>query len=440
MSPYATIAELHAAYRAGAATPVEVVAAHLDRIERLNPALAAFTEVDRAGALAAAAEARLDAPRPLEGVPVAVKSNIAVRGLEWNAGMAARRGVIAEQDADAVRGLRDAGAIVLGTLNMQEAALGATTDNPWFGRGFNPHGHDRTPGGSSGGSGSAVAAGLCVASLGTDTLGSIRIPAAYTGVYGLKPTNGAVSNEGLVPLSGWLDCIGPLARSLDDLRLVFSALQPFASSEVEKRISTSLDTNGVRLLTLADLAGVECEPAVLAGYHQALEALSDLPDGKLSLADQPRFLRVAGFVDATREFLRHLGPDWRRLELGEELRGHLEFADARDEARLARDRATLERARAELRSAITPGTVLLMPTAPQAAFLQGGDVPVSQADFCALANVAGLPALSLPAGFDPDGMPVAVQLVGAPASEPLLFTVARRLDAALRAYAPPPID
>jgi aspartyl-tRNA(Asn)/glutamyl-tRNA(Gln) amidotransferase subunit A len=431
VSPYATIAELHAAYRAGAATPVEVVAAHLERIERLNPDLAAFTEVDRADALAAAAEARLDAPRPLEGVPVAVKSNIAVRGLEWNAGMAARRGVIAEQDAEAVRRLRDAGAIVLGTLNMQEAALGATTDNPWFGRGFNPHGHGRTPGGSSGGSGSAVAAGLCVASLGTDTLGSIRIPAAYNGVYGLKPTNAAVSNAGLAPLSGWLDSIGPLARSLDDLERVFSALQPTASGEVEHR---------VQLLTLANLAGVECEPAVLTGYQRALDALSELPRRELSLADQPRFLRVAGFVDAAREFLRHLGPDWRKLELGEGLRGHLEFADARDETRLARDRATLERARAELRSAITPGTVLLMPTAPQAAFRQGGDVPVSQADFCALANVAGLPALSLPAGFDPDGMPVAVQLVGAPASEPLLFTVARRLDAAHCAYAPPPID
>lgn len=431
MKPYATIAKIHAAYRAGAVTPVAVVEAHLDRIERLNPGLVAFTDVDRDGALAAAAGVRLDTPRPLEGVPVAVKSNIAVRGLAWNAGMAARRGIIAAQDAEAVRRLREAGAIVLGTLNMQEAALGATTDNPWFGRGFNPHGHGRTPGGSSGGSGSAVAAGLCVASLGTDTLGSIRIPAAYNGVFGLKPTNGAVSNRGLAPLSAWLDCIGPLARSLDDLERLFSILQPAPSGEVERP---------VRLLTLADLAGVECEPAVLAGYQQALAALSDLPRRELSLTDQPRFLRVAGFADAAREFLRHLGAGWRKLELGDELRGHLEFADARDETRLARDRVTLERARAELRTALAPGTVLLMPTAPQVAFPQGGDVPVSQADFCALANVAGLPALSLPAGFDADGMPVAVQLVGAPASEPLLFAVARRLDAALCAYAPPPID
>jgi aspartyl-tRNA(Asn)/glutamyl-tRNA(Gln) amidotransferase subunit A len=434
VSPFATIGELHDAYRTGAATPAAIVEAHLARIERLKSELAAFTEVDRAGALAAAAKARRDAPRPLEGVPVAVKSNIAVQGLEWNAGMAARRGMIADADAEAVRRLRDAGAILLGTLNMQEAALGATTDNPWFGRGFNPHGQGRTPGGSSGGSGSAVAAGLCVASLGTDTLGSIRIPAAYNGVYGLKPTNGAVSNQGLAPLSAWLDCIGPLARSLDDLELVFSVLHPFASSKVEKPAPAT------RLLTLADLAGVECEPAVLAGYQRALAVLDDLPRGEFRLSEPPRFLRVAGFVDSAREFIRHLGPDWRGLELGVELRGHLEFAEARDDARLARDRSTLERARAELRVAIGPGAVLLMPTAPQAAFAQGGEIPVSQADFCALANVAGLPALSLPAGLDPDGMPVAVQLVGAPGSEPLLLTVARRVDAALRAYAPPPID
>lgn len=433
MSPYATIAELQAAYRTGETTPAAVVEAHLDRIERLNPGLAAFTEVDRGGARAAAAAVRLDAP--LGGVPVAVKSNIAVKGLDWNAGMAARRGLVADRDAESVRHLREAGAIILGTLNMQEAALGATTDNPWFGRGFNPHGNGRTPGGSSGGSGAAVAAGLCAASLGTDTLGSIRIPAAYNGVFGLKPTNGAVSNEGLAPLSAWLDCIGPLARSLDDLERVFSALTPLG-----KRISTALDRSGIGILTLADLAGVECEPAVLAGYERALDALGDLPRQELRLTDQPRFLRVAGFVDAAREFIRHLGPDWRNLTLGDELRRHLAFADARDETRLARDRATLERARAELRDAITPGTILLMPTAPQAAFRQGSEVPVNQADFCALANIAGLPALSLPTGTDADGMPVAVQLVGAPNSEALLFAVARRLDAALRAYAPPPIE
>lgn len=430
MNPYATIDELHAAYRSGETTPRAVVEGVLARIDRLNPGLRAYTEIDRIGALAAADAAQIRAPRPLEGVPVAVKSNVAVKSLAWNAGMAARRGIVADRDAESVRRLRDAGAIVIGTLNMQEAALGATTDNPWFGRGINPHGTGRTPGGSSGGSGAAVAAGLCTVALGTDTLGSIRIPAAYNGVYGLKPTNGSVSNDGLATLSTWLDCIGPLARSLDDLERVRQALAPFAGNVMAPPT----------LLTLDELAGIDCEPAVLDAYARALDMLADLPRKGLALSDQPRFIRVAGFVDCVREFISLLGPDWRDLELGAELRDHLEFGAARDEARLARDRATLERAKAEMLVALTPGTVLLMPTAPQAAFPQGGDVPANQADFSSLANIAGLPALSLPAGRDADGLPVAVQLVGAPGSEALLFAIARRLDAALCGYAPPPID
>ena len=429
MSPYATIAELHAAYRSGETTPRAVVEALLARIDRLNPGLRAYTEVDRDRALTAADAARLDTPRPLEGVPVAVKSNIAVEGLEWNAGMAARRGIVADHDAESARRLREAGAILIGTLNMQEAALGATTDNPWFGRGINPHGMGRTPGGSSGGSGAAVAAGLCTVSLGTDTLGSIRIPAAYNGVYGLKPTNGAVSNDGLATLGAWLDCIGPLARSLDDLERVQQVLAPF---DGEAEVAA--------LRTLDGLAGIACEPAVLDAYERALSALADLPRRSFVLSDEPRFIRVAGFVDCVREFIGRLGPGWRDLELGAELRGHLEFGAGRDDTRLERDRATLARAKAEMLAALTPGAVLLMPTAPQAAFAQGGDAPANQADFCSLANIAGLPALSLPAGRDADSMPVALQLVGAPGSEALLFAAARRLDDRLRAYAPPPIE
>jgi aspartyl-tRNA(Asn)/glutamyl-tRNA(Gln) amidotransferase subunit A len=133
---------------------------------------------------------------PLGDLTLGIKSNIAVAGLPWTGGMGLRRDIVAARDAEVVRRLRDAGAAILGTLNMHEAALGATTDNAFNGRTHNPHRHGHTPGGSSGGSGAAVAAGLCDAALGTDTLGSIRIPAAYNGVYGLKPTHGAVLDEG----------------------------------------------------------------------------------------------------------------------------------------------------------------------------------------------------------------------------------------------------
>ena len=185
------------------------VAAALDRIARLNPRIGAFTAIDGDGAMAGAAESAgriaQGTARPLEGMTIGVKANIDVAGLATTAGVAARRDEIATSDAAVVRRLREAGAIILGHVNMHEAALGATTDNEAYGDTQNPHRAGFTPGGSSGGSSAAVAAGLCDAALGTDTLGSVRIPAAYCGVYGLKPTNGLVDGDGLVSLAARLD-------------------------------------------------------------------------------------------------------------------------------------------------------------------------------------------------------------------------------------------
>lgn len=417
------IADLHAAYRAGAVTPSAVLAAQRARIAAIDPDLGAFVELDSA-VDAAESDARVAAGalRPLEGVPVAVKSNIAVAGLSWNAGMELRRAIVAKRDAEAVGRLRLAGAIVLGTLNMHEAALGATTDNVWFGRTGNPHAAGTTPGGSSGGSGAAVAAGLCVASLGTDTLGSVRIPAAYTGVYGLKPTSGAISADGLVPLSRQLDAIGPLARSLDDLATLWTALagtQAFAAP--------------TRLLTLDALGGVACEPAVRRGYERALALLSELTPQSLTLAPLNE-IRMAGFVTVARALSRDLGT--QRSSAAERLSSGLHWLlDYADGALL--DPTTLPAAAAAIRSAIGDDGILLLPTAPQAAFQHGTRAPANQADFTALASIAGLPALSLPAGRDERGLPVAVQIVGPAGSEAALFALARTLDAGLAGYVPP---
>lgn len=435
MNPYAGIGALHAAWRRGEGAPSAFLADTLRRIDALDPKLRAFIAVDRDGAAAAAAESdrRFSAgeARPLEGVPVAVKSNIAVRGLPWDAGMELRRHLIADADAEAVARLRAAGAVVLGTLNMQEAALGATTDNIWFGRAYNPHGAGRTPGGSSGGSGAAVAAGLAVAALGTDTLGSVRIPAAYTGVYGLKPTNGAIPDIGLAPLSRALDSIGPMARSLDDLAAVTAALMPLPAAPPITRI-----------VLLDDLGGVECEPAVLAAWRAGLDAVSGMPQATRRLEDPARAIRSAGFIAAAREMIDHLGPD--RQARADAISPYLHFllnhAEARTADKLARDAAILSRTRAALVAALPPGSALLTPAAPQAAFPQGTEAPVNQADFTGLANIAGLPALVLPAGRDADGMPVAVQLVGAAGSEAALFHLARRIDTKLGAYAPPTME
>jgi aspartyl-tRNA(Asn)/glutamyl-tRNA(Gln) amidotransferase subunit A len=429
------IAGLSRAYAVEETRPSAVTTHYLARIDRIDPELKSYVGIDRNGATAAAAESdrRIAAgtARALEGVPIAVKSNIAVQGLEWNAGMAARRGIVAQADAEAVARLRAAGAIILGTLNMHEAALGATTDNPWFGRTSNAHRTGHTPGGSSGGSGAAVAAGLCVAALGTDTLGSVRIPAAYNGVYGIKPTHGAIPDAGLVPLSNWLDSIGPLARSLDDLEVLLAVL----CDQLEPRSSIG------RLVLLDSFGDIECEPAVIAAYQRAVAALGDLPRDDVALPGKAAEVRAAGFIVSARELAGHLAELRAKADdkFSNELRFMLDYAGSRSPEDVARAEATIEQTRAAVRAAVGTDGVLLMPTAPQAAFVHDARPPVSQAGFTSFANIAGLPAISIPAGPDDNHLPVAVQLVGGPNSETALLALARRLDAALGGYVPSPL-
>lgn len=404
----------------------------IERIRVLDPGLRAFIEVDEAGARGAAtnSDRRVAAgtARPLEGVPVAIKANIEVAGLETSAGIEARRGMIAATDADAVARLRAAGVVILGTLNMQEAALGADNDNPWFGRAFNPHGQGRTPGGSSGGSGAAVAARLCAGALGTDTLGSVRIPAAYCGVYGLKPTRGAVSQRGLELVVADFDTIGPLARSLDDLEALFRII---ADAEPAKPIAD--------IGLLKKLGGVHCEPAVLAAYERALAALRAegfAPEERLDLELKP--IRLAGFIRASLELGERLAPlaAAKPEGLSDSLKFLLDYGRQRSAADVANSEALLGRARDAVIAAVGDGA-LLLPTAPQAAFMQGGRAPANQADFTALASIAGLPAIAIPAGTDADGLPVGVQLVGAAGNEIGLIDLARRLEPHLGGTTPP---
>ena len=189
-----------------------------DALEAANAPLNAFTDFDKSATVAEGA---------LAGLTIGVKANVMVNGLPWTGGCEVFRNRIAKRDAAVVAELRAAGAVIIGTTNMEEAALGAKTDNPFFGATQNPHRPGYTPGGSSGGSGAAVAAGLCDAALGTDTMGSIRIPAAYCGVYGFKPAHTAVSQDGLEMTEPSLDTIGPLARDLDVLERVSRVISNF---------------------------------------------------------------------------------------------------------------------------------------------------------------------------------------------------------------------
>ncbi len=380
-------------------------------LEARNAPLNAFVDCDRG---ATAGEG------PLAGVTIGIKSNIAVKGLPWTAGMGTRRSVIAERDAAVVAQLRAAGAIILGTLNMHEAALGATNDNAFYGRTHNPHRHDYTPGGSSGGSGAAVAASLCDVALGTDTLGSVRIPAAYCGVWGLKPTLGAVSDDGLVHLGTAYDCIGPLARDLDLLARAWAVMAPGQS-----------ETPFARQLMLRNLGDIVIESAVRRGFERVMAAI-DLPNASFALPDPLPAIRMAGLIDSVHELIGDLGEARHGDGVSDELKFVMSAVGS-----LAPTPDVVTRTRTALVDALGDDGVLVMPTAPQAAFAHGQRAPVTQADFTAIASVAGLPALSIPAGFDGNRLPVGAQIVGPAGSETRLIALARQIEANIQAYAPP---
>ena len=373
-------------------------------LKRRNAPVSAFVDWDGAAA---------GGEGPLAGLTVGVKANIAVAGLPWTGGMALHRDRVAERDAEVVTRLRAAGATVLGTLNMEEAALGAVTDNPWFGRTQNPRAPGHTPGGSSGGSGAAVAGGLCDVALGTDTLGSVRIPAAYCGVFGFKPAAGAVSLDGLELLDERFDSIGPLAGDLDTLERVARVMGAFGEGESDRPPAT-----------LLALGGVECQATVLDGHRAAVGLLA--AGGPVDLRHPLTEVRMAGFVQAARA----LGEATRDVDpalLSDRLRRFIGIGQARTPDELDRDGRVLADTRASLLAVVQAHGALLLPTAPQAAFRHGARPPANQADFTCLANVAGLPALAVPSGLDPDGLPVGVQIVGRPGAEAGLFALAHRL-------------
>lgn len=427
------ISELLSAYARGETSPVEVIDHFLARIGKFNPNLHAIVSADaelaRASARASEARFKADTRRPLEGVPVAVKANIALAGKVLDAGMVAREGMVAEEDAVVVSKLRAAGAVIIGTTNMHEAAMGATTDNPWFGTCFNPHGEGRTPGGSSGGSGAAVAAGLCAAAIGTDTLGSIRIPASYCGIFGLKPTHGVAPMHGIVPLCSAFDTVGPMTRSMDDLSVITNViLTPDLASAMRRS----------RFRRLANLGGTKCQPEVEALYSAIIDDLHEPPTPILLpvSCSEARMSAVAITARALAIHLVALG-EARCSRLSQELIDILEFGMSRDEATFAEDRRIVATVGEKLREEIGSNGVLITPTTPHVAFPQAGPMLKGIADFTCLANLSGLPAISLPVGLDRLGLPIGLQLIGPPGGEAMLIAQARMINDRVRGYAPP---
>ncbi len=419
--------------------------AALQRIAATNDDWHVFITVDAEGALKAAADS--DARRaegavlsPLDGMPIAIKDNIDVAGLPTTVGTDAHRGAVAQRDAAVIARLRAAGAVILGKLNMHEGALGATTDNRFYGRCENPRAPGHTPGGSSGGSGAAVAGGLVPIALGTDTMGSVRIPAAYCGCWGLKPTQGLVGTSGLVYLSWTLDTIGPLAATPEDLA---DAIRIMAGPDRDDPRSVTApagwdpaplptDLRGIRLGRPRVVDAVATEDAVRAAYDALLEraraAGAEIVDLDIAGWDTGR-ARRAGLLVSEAEAGSLIGADLdaRPEAFSESFRAMIDYGRKAPGERIAAAYHALGQLGLAARNALGGVDALILPTAPQRAFAHGAPAPVNQADFTALANIAGLPAVAFPLPGPADEPPTSAQLVGRPFAEGALLGLARAL-------------
>ena len=441
------VAALGGALERGEITSEDATRAFLARIEARDGALRAFIRVMReealAGARASDERRRAGAAKgALDGIPIAIKDNIDVAGVPTSGGIRHYRDSIAHEDAFVIRRLRDAGAVILGKLNMHEAALGATGDNPWFGRCENPHRAGYTPGGSSSGSGAVVAAGLAAAALGTDTLGSVRVPASYCGTAGFKPTFGLVSTRGVMPLSWTLDHVGFLAPHVADLELLFAACAGFDREWAYAR-------RGPRFLSPkradpSDLRGLRVgrpalpspfEPDIASACKRAVEALAGLGativDVELAGYDFSRMRREGLLVSEVEGATFHkeaLERDPEGFSAG--LRGMLAFGAKQTALRAAQAYRRLADVRVIARRAFAGIDAMVLPTTPQAAFPFSQAVPVDQADLTGFANIVGIPAGCVPFGKNGDGLPLSVQAMAPAFEDRLVLDVLAALEGA----------
>lgn len=404
--------------RVGELAPREAVAAYLERIERWNPELNAYLTVLAEEAMAEAGALERSSERGLlYGVPVAVKDVIDVAGAPTTAASRILAENVAAQDAACVERLRRAGAVVLGKLNTHEFAFGATTTSPHFGPARNPWDRERICGGSSGGSGCAVAAGLAAGALGTDTAGSIRIPAAYCGVTGLRPSPGLVPAGGVVPVSWTLDAVGPLARSAEDCSLLLQALAPGYRPQLDG------DARGLRVGLVRELVD-RAAPGVAGAVEAAVEELRgmgatvcevEVPSvDEAGVANQLVMLpEAAAFhLPWLRARLADYGPDVRaRLLAGLFLPATAHVTGLRAQRLYSRRlEAVLERV--DLLAAPTM-PVPPPPIGEDGVEVRGARLPYRRAliPFNSPWSFAGLPVVSVPCGFV-DGLPVGLALVG----------------------------
>lgn len=410
-----------------------------------NQQLGAFTFIDETGALLSAHDSDLRRSAgaslgPLDGMPVAIKANIAVRNWPLTAGLRFRAQERATEDAYSVTRLRDAGAVLVGLTNMDEGALGAEGLNPWYGSSHNPRRQGWSAGGSSSGAAVAVAAGLVPVALGTDTIGSLRIPASFCGVASLKPSYGLISVRGVVPVHLRFDHVGPIAR---DIRLLRLALEVLAVHDPPCRVSVPLAPlsarpagTPVKIAYAVGMEGYQVTPPVIAAYNRGIAALRDmghpLTHVDLSRWDLPRLRRAILTLCELEMWRVHRqrvaeSPD----DFSDGLRAFIRYGGKLDSDDIASAELRIAGFCNQWREAMAPFDVCILPSTACASFPQRERHPQNTADLTSIASATGLPALSLPLPVPTDEMPVGLQLIGSVGGDHELLRIAQELETAL---------
>jgi aspartyl-tRNA(Asn)/glutamyl-tRNA(Gln) amidotransferase subunit A len=448
---FASIEEVARFFRKRKLSPVELTKTLLSRIERLNPQLNAFITVTPELALAQAkkAESELFAPRgrkahrdrgPLHGIPISLKDNIYTKDIRTTAGSKILQNFVPLRDAAVVTQLKNSGAVILGKTNMHEFAYGVTSNNPHYGPVRNPWNLDRISGGSSGGSAAAVAAGLCYGSIGTDTGGSIRIPAALCGIVGLKPGLGRVSIEDVIPLSPTLDFVGPLARTVRDAALLLDPIfargkkeRPFSPKRSNRRrFRLGIPKEFFFELNSLDVEYAFREAARLLQKHSVELFEVSLPllnetetaGNHIALPEATHYHQQAGWFPSQ---ANDYGEDVRlRLDLGEKVSAtaYLAALDLREKF-IQQFHLTLEETRLDA-LAVPTTPIAAPPIGEEKSTISGKEHSIRALLLrnCRPANLAGVPAISIPCGFTEENLPIGLQLISAVTDEPLLLDLA----------------
>ncbi|HUJ26481.1 MAG TPA: Asp-tRNA(Asn)/Glu-tRNA(Gln) amidotransferase subunit GatA [Myxococcales bacterium] len=457
------------ALAAGEVTPQELLDESLTRISELDGRVHAFLRVTereaRAAADAAGKRRASGKPLgPLDGVPIGLKDIFCMEGVETTAGSKILQGYVPPYDATVVRRLREAGAVIVGKLNMDEFAMGSSTENSAYGPTMNPWDLSRTPGGSSGGSAAAVAARMVAGALGTDTGGSIRQPASLVGCVGMKPTYGRVSRYGVIAFASSLDQVGPMAIDVRGVALMLAAIagqdpsDQTSSSRPVPDYAAALDqpVKGLRVGVPREYFGEGLEPGVEREVRAAVGKLREqgCVVSEISLPNSPQAIAtyyIVATAEASSNLARYDGVRYGRraqasqlLEMYEKTRAQGFGAEVKRRIMLGTYalsagyydayylRAQKVRAliRRDFERAFAEVDAVACPTSPTTAFKLGEKVNDPLAMYLddvytVPVNLAGLPAVSVPCGFDSKRLPVGLQLIGKPFDEPTLFRLAR---------------